>query len=108
MNSIPLSVDYGLFADDTAILTSSNTTSIVRNRLQESLEGFEKWCASWKLIIQPGKTELLHFSPHPRKKYLNPIHLQVSNINIQPTIICTLSRSYLRSTITLARSYQTC
>ena len=84
MNSIPLGVDYGLFADDTAIFTSSNTTSRVRDRLQESIEGFEKWCASWKLIIQPSKTELLHFSPHPRKKYLNPIHLQVSNINIQP------------------------
>ena len=92
MNSIPLDVDYGLFADDTAIFTSSHTTSSVRDRLQEPIEGSEKWCGSWKLI---------HFSPHPRKKYLNPIHLQVSNINIQPQP----SPRYLRSTITLARSY---
>jgi Reverse transcriptase (RNA-dependent DNA polymerase) len=72
------------FADDTAIFTSSNTTSTVRNRLQESINEFEKWCSSWKLIIQPSKTELLHLSSHPRKKYPNPVHLRVSNMNIRP------------------------
>jgi hypothetical protein len=84
MNSIPFGVDYGLFADDTAIFTSSNTTSTVRNRLQESINEFEKWCSSWKLVIQPTKTELIHFSPHPRKKYPNPVHLRVSNTIIRP------------------------
>ncbi|CAF1451019.1 unnamed protein product [Adineta steineri] len=84
MNSIPSQVDYGLFADDTAIFTSSNTTSRVRDRLQESIDQFVQWCHSWKLVIQPTKTELIHFSPHPRKKYSNPIHLKVSNIDIRP------------------------
>ncbi|CAF3735925.1 unnamed protein product [Rotaria sp. Silwood1] len=84
MNSIPFEVDYSFFADDTAIFSSSNTTSRVRDRLQESIEGFEKWCALWKLVIQPNKTELIHFSPHPRKKYLNPIHLQASKTTIRP------------------------
>ena len=76
MNSNADGVEYGLFADDTAIFTSSNTTTRVRNRLQESIHEFEKWCSSWKLSIQPKKTELIHFSPHPRKKYPNPIHLR--------------------------------
>ncbi|CAF4189971.1 unnamed protein product [Adineta steineri] len=84
MNSIPSQVDYGLFADDTAIFTSSNTTSRVRDRLQESIDQFVQWCHSWKLVIQPTKTELIHFLPHPRKKYSNPIHLKVSNIDIRP------------------------
>ena len=84
MNSIPSGVDYGLFADDTAMFTSSNTTSNVRNRLQTSIIEFEKWCSSWKLDIQPNKTELIHFSPHPRKRYSNPIHLKVSNTTIKP------------------------
>ncbi|CAF3691628.1 unnamed protein product [Rotaria sp. Silwood1] len=84
MNSMPFKVEYGLFADDTAIFTSSNTTSRVRDRLQESINQFIKWCDSWKLVIQPTKTELIHFSPHPRKKYPNPIHLRVSNIGLRP------------------------
>ena len=42
MNSIPYGVDYGLFVDGTAMI-------------------------SWELVIQPSKTELIHFSPHPRK-----------------------------------------
>ncbi|CAF1196594.1 unnamed protein product [Adineta steineri] len=84
MNSIPSQVDYGLFADDTAIFTSSNTTSRVRDRLQESIDQFVLWCHPWKLVIQPTKTELIHFSPHSRKKYSNPIHLKVSNNDIRP------------------------
>ncbi|CAF4420196.1 unnamed protein product, partial [Adineta steineri] len=40
MNSISSHVVYGLFADDTAIFTSSNTTSRVRDRLQESIDQF--------------------------------------------------------------------
>ena len=55
MNSIPVGIDYGLFAHDTASFTSSNTTSRVCDRLQESITGFEKWYSSWKLFIQPSK-----------------------------------------------------
>ena len=84
MNAIPNETEYGLFADDTAIYTSSNTTTRVRIRLQEAIHEFEKWCFSWKLVLQPSKTELIHFSPHPRKTYSNPIHLQVGNTTIRP------------------------
>ncbi|CAF1320285.1 unnamed protein product [Adineta steineri] len=59
MNSISLQVHYGLFADATAIFTSSNTINL-------------------------QKRNLYIFSPHPRKKYSNPIHLRVSNIDIRP------------------------
>jgi hypothetical protein len=62
------------------------TTSRVRNRLQESIDDFEKLYASWKLVIQPSKIELIHFSSHPRKKYSNPIHLRVSNITVRPQL----------------------
>jgi hypothetical protein len=36
------------------------------------------------MIIQPIKTELLYFSPHPRKKYKNQLTLQVENTTIKP------------------------
>jgi hypothetical protein len=84
MNSLPNHTEYGLFADDTALWTSSNTTTNLSNRLQSSINDFQKWCAAWKLRLQPLKTELLHFSPHPRKKYKNPIRIVVDTVQIQP------------------------
>jgi len=84
MNTVPKHTEYGLFADDTALWTSSNTTTRVRERLQEAIDEFERWCISWKLVLQPTKTELIHFSPHPRKRYPQPIHLQVGTTTIYP------------------------
>jgi hypothetical protein len=64
--------------------TSSNTTSNLNSRLQQSVEEFQKWCLSWKLKLQPTKTEMVHFSPHPRKKYKNPVSIQIEDTKIKP------------------------
>ncbi|CAF4520192.1 unnamed protein product, partial [Rotaria socialis] len=73
MNGIPLHTENGLFADDTALWTSSHQLTNLNDRLQQSINEFEKWCKAWKLKLQPTKTELVHFSIHPRKKYKNPV-----------------------------------
>ncbi len=39
--------DHGLFADDTTLWTSSNSTSNLNSRLQQSIDEFQKWCNSW-------------------------------------------------------------
>ncbi|CAF4423479.1 unnamed protein product [Rotaria sp. Silwood2] len=82
MNGISDHTEHGLFADDTALWTSSNTTTSLNNRLQQSVDAFESWCKSWKLKLQPTKTELIHFTVHPRRSFKNPI-----NIKIQDTIV---------------------
>ncbi|CAF4401221.1 unnamed protein product, partial [Rotaria sp. Silwood2] len=69
MNGIPEHTEHGLFADDTALWTSSNTTTSLSSRLQQSIDAFQSWCKSWKLKLQPTKTELVHFTVHPRKKH---------------------------------------
>jgi len=84
MNGIPNHTEYGLFADDTALWTSSNPTSSLNHRLQQSIDEFQKWCTSWKLKLQPTKTALIHFSPHPKKKYKNPISIKVEDTNLKP------------------------
>lgn len=84
MNGIPSHTEHGLFADDTALWTACNTTTSLSIRLQKSTNAFESWCNSWKLKLQPTKTELIHFSLHPRKKYKNPVLVKVGNTDIQP------------------------
>ena len=83
MNGIPNHTEHGLFADDTALWTGSNSTSSVRSRLQQSIDEFVRWCKAWKLKLQPTKTEFIHFSPHPRKKYKNPVSIEVEGTFIK-------------------------
>jgi hypothetical protein len=54
------------------------------SRLQKAIDAFESWCKSWKLKLQPTKTELIHFSYHPRKQYLHPVEVKVDNVSIKP------------------------
>jgi hypothetical protein len=84
MNSIEDQTQYGLFADDTALWTGSNTIKSLKQRLQKSANEFYSWCTSWKLQIQPVKTELIYFSPHPRKKYKNKMSVLVEETEIKP------------------------
>ncbi|CAF4909071.1 unnamed protein product [Rotaria magnacalcarata] len=44
MNGIPPHTEHGLFADDTALWTSSHQLTNLNNRLQQSINEFEKWC----------------------------------------------------------------
>ncbi|CAF2986948.1 unnamed protein product, partial [Rotaria sp. Silwood2] len=85
MNAIPEHTEHGLFADDTALWTSSNTTTSLSSRLQQSIDAFQSWCKSWKLKLQPTKTELVHFTVHPRKKYKNSVTVKLDDINIKPS-----------------------
>jgi hypothetical protein len=84
MNRMRYFTEHGLFADDTALWTSSNSTSNLRSRLQQSIDEFQKWCNSWKLKLQPTKVESIHFSPHPKKKYKNPVVIKVEDTILKP------------------------
>jgi hypothetical protein len=84
MNGIPDHTEHGLFADDTALWTSSNRTSQLNVRLQESTDVFQRWCNAWKLQLQPTKTEMIHFSPHPRKRYKHPVAIKIEQSTIKP------------------------
>ncbi|CAF3561056.1 unnamed protein product [Rotaria sp. Silwood1] len=79
MNGIPEHTEHGLFADDTALWTSSNTITSLSSRLQQSIDEFQSWCNSWKLKLQPSKTELVHFTVHPRKQFKNPISVKIDD-----------------------------
>ncbi|CAF3767452.1 unnamed protein product [Rotaria magnacalcarata] len=84
MNDIPTHTEHGLFADDTVLWTSANTMTCLSSRLQQSEDAFESWCKSWKLKLQPTKTEMIHFTIHPRKTYKHPVEVKCDNTIIKP------------------------
>lgn len=85
MNGIPKHTEYGLFADDTALWTSCNTTLNLAFRLQTAVDEFQSWCKHWKLKLQPTKTELIHFNVHPRRKYKHEVTVKVEDTMIKPS-----------------------
>ncbi|CAF1199840.1 unnamed protein product, partial [Rotaria magnacalcarata] len=63
---------------------SANTRTSLSFRLQESVDAFKSWCKSWKLKLQPNKTQMIHFTIHPMKKYKHPVEVKVDNTIIKP------------------------
>jgi hypothetical protein len=84
MNGMTQHTEHGLYADDTALWAASSHIKSLRQRLQQSLEIFESWCSSWKLQIQPAKTEMIHYSLHPKKNYKNTLSVKINNTIITP------------------------
>ncbi|CAF3782533.1 unnamed protein product [Rotaria magnacalcarata] len=84
INEISTHTEHGLFADDTELWTSVNTMTSLSFRLQHSVDAFETWCKSWKLKLQTTKTEMIHFTIHPRKKYKHSVEVKVDNTIIKP------------------------
>lgn len=99
--------EHGLFAGDTALWTSSSTISNLSARLQQSIDAFENWCKSWKLKFQPTKTEMIHFTIHPRKKYKTFSGSQSRRHNHQTTRCNEILGSYHWQTAEMEKSSPT-
>ncbi|CAF4502522.1 unnamed protein product [Rotaria socialis] len=87
MNKIPTHREHGLFGDNTALWTLAKTMTSLSFRLPQSVDAFESWCKPWKLKLQPTKTEMVHFTIHPRKKYKHPVAVKVDNTIINRWIM---------------------
>ncbi|UYV62024.1 hypothetical protein LAZ67_1007530 [Cordylochernes scorpioides] len=58
-----------LFADDTALLSSSRSPDILNSRLQNYLEIICNWCDKWKLNLNPKKSQAIIFPPRNSFKF---------------------------------------
>ena len=84
VNDIPKSsqVKLSLFADDTALYTSSWKIRLAVEKLQTYLDTLLEYFQLWKLKINVNKTEFVIFK-HKRKKELVP-DLTMENAQIKP------------------------
>ena len=50
------------FADDTALWAASKSVQFAAKRLQKDLRKLAKWCAKWRIKLNPEKTKVIIFS----------------------------------------------
>lgn len=87
MNDLPQTehVTMSLFADDTALLTSSWRTDTITNRLQKSVDKIQKYFQKWKIKLNAAKTESILFSKR-RPTLKGKVTVQDSNIEWSPQV----------------------
>lgn len=67
INDIPRhpKTSLALFADDTAVLSTSKNITLMTDHLQNHLCILEDWFTRWRIKVNPSKTTALYFSKSP-------------------------------------------
>ena len=72
-----------LYADDTVIYCSGNSTEEVVAKLQPDLDKFSKWCGSNKLTLNVKKTKLMSFGTRERVKKTKGVKVYINGKQLQ-------------------------
>lgn len=70
-----------IYADDTPFYTQSRSTNKIIINLQKHLKLYNDWTRTWKIQINPDKSQSIKFTNHP-KKHKPEKQLQLNNIKI--------------------------
>jgi len=81
INDIPKSSNSGLavYADDTAIYSSSWSIALLIRRLQIYVDDILQYFADWRMTINSEKTEAIIFT---RRRYLPPPSVNIRNYSV--------------------------
>jgi len=72
-----------LFADDTALLTSSSKPGPIIKRLQSSLKKLQNYYVKWKIKMNPSKTQCIYFTKKRKPSNLPSTGLKVEDITVE-------------------------
>ena len=79
--------ELALFADDTAIFTSSKLVKPIEKKLSSDINTLNKYYNKWKITINNDKTQAIFFSNRKYKQLpVNPIVTKFGNINFKPEV----------------------
>jgi endonuclease/exonuclease/phosphatase family metal-dependent hydrolase len=74
--------DIATFADDTAIYTTHSNVNLIIDRLQDSIEKLHQYFDSWKIKINPAKSQCIYFTKRRSPRYLPSSDLIIRNSTI--------------------------
>lgn len=91
--------ELALFADDTALYSSSTNVPLVKRRLQEHIHQISAFFNKWRVQVNADKTEYTIFSKRRIPRNVDP-NLEINNIIIKPSPTCTYLGVILDSKLT--------
>lgn len=74
--------NIAMFADDTAIFTSSTDPEIIQDNLNSSLDLILQYYKKWKIKINVSKTQAIYFTKRRARRFLPNMDLIVDNNSI--------------------------
>ena len=75
------------FADDTALWAASKNVQFAANLLHKDLRKLAKWCAKWRIKLNPEKTKVIIFSRSPLARKSEPVlKLYGKRLKIYPEV----------------------
>ena len=75
------------FADDTDLWAASKNVQFAAKRLRKDLRKLAKWCAKWRIKLNPEKTKVIIFSRSPLARKSEPIlKLYGERLKIYPQV----------------------
>ena len=75
------------FADDTALWAASKNVQFAAKRLRKDLRKLAKWCAKWRIKLNPEKTKVIIFSRSSLARKSEPIlKLYGERLKIYPQV----------------------
>ena len=84
------------FADDTALWAAGKNVQFAAKILRKDLRKLAKWCAKWRIKLNPDKTTVIIYSPGP----LLP-EIQTQNLSS-----CEIFRNYFRLQIKFQKHFE--
>ncbi|GBO32311.1 putative RNA-directed DNA polymerase from transposon X-element [Araneus ventricosus] len=79
-----------LFADDTAILSTSSDPNIIATDLQTHLDELEKWLIKWKMKVNVEKSQAVYFSNKLKKPPAPSLNRQTIPWQSQTKYLCII------------------
>ena len=75
------------FADDTALWAASKNVKFAAKLLRKDLRKLAKWCAKWRIKLNPEKTKIIIFSRSPLARKSEPVlKLYGERLKIYPQV----------------------
>ena len=74
------------FADDTALWDASKNVQFAAKRLRKDLRKLAKWCAKWRIKLNPEKTKIIIFSRSLSRNSKPILKLYAESLKVYPQV----------------------
>jgi hypothetical protein len=82
-------VQLALFADDSALFSSHSKADVIIDRLQSALNTVKGYYSTWRIKVNPSKTQAVSLPREEPESFLDPIYLSMATLFLGVTVPST-------------------